>query len=176
MTEADGGGLLPLALIAAVARNGVIGAGNALPWRLPDDLRHFRTLTMGKPMLMGRKTYESIGRPLPGRPTVVLSRDPAFQPAGVSVRARLEEALGEATTLGRALAAPEIMVAGGGELYRALIGQAARLYVTEVDASPAGDTIFPPIDPALWRLVGRHAQPPAASHDTALVFVVYERF
>ncbi len=133
-------------LIAAVARNGVIGVAGRLPWRLPADLRRFKALTWGKPVVMGRRTFDSIGRALPGRHNIVLSRNPAWHaPAEVSVAHDVEEALAIAGEV------PETMVIGGGEIYRLFLPLADRLELTEVDLSPPGDARFPDIDPAEWR-------------------------
>jgi dihydrofolate reductase len=166
---------LPLALIAAVGRNRVIGADNGLPWRLPSDLKRFRAVTMGKPVLMGRKTWESIGRPLPGRAVIVLSRDPGFTPEGVAVRSGLDEALGQAQQTGRQMGASEVVVAGGGTLYAQLIHRADRLYLTEVDLAPEGDTLFPPLAAGQWHEISREAHP-ASDHDqTAYAFVTYAK-
>ena len=164
-----------LALIAAVARNGIIGAGNALPWRLPTDMRHFKATTMGRPMLMGRKTWQSIGRPLPGRTVIVVSGDPAFTADGVEIARTLEAALDRAQAIALATGADTVMVAGGGVLYRALIGAATRLYITEVAATPEGDTCFPAIDPALWRLAARETPPRDPRDEAAMAFARYER-
>lgn len=166
---------LTIALIAAVARNGVIGQGNALPWRLPSDMRHFKAMTLGKPVIMGRRTYESIGRPLPGRAVVVVSSRADFAAAGCDVAASIEAALRQAERRAALLGASEIMVAGGGTLYCAMIGQADRLYLTEIDAAPPGDTVFPPIDPTLWRVGERVAHPPGPGDDTGFALVTYER-
>jgi dihydrofolate reductase len=166
---------LPLALIAAVARNRVIGARNGLPWRLPSDLKHFRRTTMGKPVIMGRKTWDSIGRPLPGRFVIVVSRDPAVRPEGVEVVASVDAAIERAAVVGRDAGASEIMVAGGGILYAQTIGRAGTLHLTEVDLAPDGDTLFPPIDPSLWRETDRDPHP-ASSEDAAdYAFVTYQR-
>lgn len=166
---------LPVALIAAVARNGVIGADNALPWRLPSDLRHFRSLTLGKPVIMGRRTFESIGRPLPGRAVVVVSSRADLAAPGVDVAPSVDEALRQAAGRAEALGATEIMVAGGGMIYRALIGQAHRLDLTEVDAAPPGDTYFPAIDPALWHVVHRLPQPRGPGDQADFAFLTYRR-
>lgn len=166
---------LPLGLIAAVARNRVIGRANTLPWRLPSDLRHFRAMTMGKPVLMGRRTFESIGRPLPGRFVVVLSADPAFRAEGVDVVRSTSEALDRAAAIARDKGADEIVVAGGGTLYRELIGLARRLYLTEVDLSPSGDTLFPEIDPSLWTEAARFPHPRSGEDEAGFAFVTYER-
>lgn len=152
---------MPVTIVAAVARNGVIGRDNDLPWRLPEDLRRFKQLTMGGVLVMGRRTYESIGRPLPGRRTIVVSRDPGLRIDGVEVAASLEEALARAGD-------GEVYVVGGGEIYRQAMGLADALEITEVDAEPEGDTFFPEIDPADWREVAR-------APGDGFSFVRYER-
>ncbi|HLU53700.1 MAG TPA: dihydrofolate reductase [Acidimicrobiia bacterium] len=152
---------MPVTIVAAVARNGVIGRDNDLPWRIPEDLRRFKQLTMGGVLVMGRRTYESIGRPLPGRRTIVVSRDPGLRIDGVEVAASLEEALALAGDGG-------VYVVGGGEVYRQAMDLADVLEITEVDAEPEGDTYFPEIDPAVWRQVARR---PGAG----FTFVRYER-
>jgi len=157
-----------LALIAAVARNRVIGAGNALPWRLPDDLRHFRTLTTGHAVIMGRRTWESIGRPLPQRQNIVVSRSPAWHAEGAERAASLADALAQVR-----LPAPAFCI-GGGELYAAAIDLADVLYVTAIGRDFAGDAHFPVIDPAQWRETEREARHDAtAGFDFA--FVTYRR-
>ena len=144
-----------IALIAVVARNGVIGANNQLVCKLSTDMKRFRALTWGKPLVMGRKNFESIGRPLPGRETIVVTRDAAFAPAGVRVAHDISAALSLAEETARAMDADEIIVAGGGEIYRQTIDQADRLFITEADLAPEGDVYFPAIDPARWREVKR---------------------
>lgn len=158
-----------LSLIAAVARNGTIGVDGRLPWRLSADLRRFKELTLGHTLLMGRKTYDSIGRPLPGRRNVVLSRDPAFAPAGVEVVRSVAEAL--AAVAGDA----EVFCAGGGELYRLFLPEADRLLLTHVDAEVEGDVRFPAIDPGAWRVVAEESLPAGERDQYATVFRVYER-
>ena len=138
---------LPLVLVAAVARNGVIGGRNRLLWRLPSDLKRFKVLTMGKPLVMGRKTFESVARPLPGRETIVVTRDHRFSAEGVRVAHGLEEGLALAVERAAAMGAGAIVVAGGGELYAETIDRADRLAITEVALEPEGDARFPPIDP-----------------------------
>jgi dihydrofolate reductase len=132
-----------ISIIAAVADNGVIGAGNALPWRLPEDLKRFKALTMGHTLVMGRKTFDSIGRALPGRTTIVVTRDRAWHREGVIVAHDLEEALSRASG--------EIFIAGGGEIYAQTLARAERLYITHVHRAVEGDTHFPAIDPARWQ-------------------------
>jgi dihydrofolate reductase len=150
-----------IVLIAAVARNGVIGRDGALPWRLPEDLKRFKRLTVGKTVLMGRKTWDSLGRPLPERANWVLTRDASFKPEGASVFGTLDEALNAAR--GR-----ELVVIGGAELYRQTLHLATRLELTEVEAEVAGDTHFPDYDPAQWPVV--HDEPHAADERHALAY------
>lgn len=162
-----------LSIIAAVAENGVIGADNSLPWRLSSDLKRFKRLTMGKPIVMGRKTYETIGKPLPGRLNIVVSRNPDFAPPGVSVAPTLDDALSKAEEgIG---AEREIMVMGGGEIYRAALARAERLYITHVAASPEGDANFPAIDPDQWRATSEEPLPAGDKDSVATRFIVYER-
>jgi dihydrofolate reductase len=134
-----------IVLVVARARNGVIGRDNALPWHLPEDLQHFKATTMGGTLLMGRRTFESIGRPLPGRRTLVLTRDPSWSHAGCERAGSLDEAL--------ALSAdrPEVFVVGGAEVYAQALPRADRIVVTEVEVEVDGDAFFPPLDPADWR-------------------------
>ncbi len=139
---------VPLALIAARARNGVIGLDNRMPWHLPEDLAYFKRVTLGKPVVMGRKTFESIGRPLPGRLNIVVTRNPDWQAVGVQVAHSLDAAL----ALAAAAAPEEIMLIGGAELYRQALPQADVLYLTEIDAEFAGDAFFPEVDLARWRI------------------------
>ena len=166
---------LPLVIVAAVARNGVIGDGEKLLWRLPDDLRRFRALTMGKPLLMGRRTWDSIGRPLPGRESIVLTRDADFHPAGAHVARSLDEALAIGEARARAMGASEIVVAGGGDLYAQIIGRADRLCVTEVDLTPPGRAVFPRIDPEVWRETARETHPAGGGNEAGFSFVTFER-
>lgn len=160
-----------IALIAAVGRNGVIGADGGMPWRLSSDLKRFKSITLGKPVVMGRKTFESIGKPLAGRTNIVISRRPDFAPDGVIVRRSLDDAIAAAAATGAA----EIMVIGGGEIYAAAIGRADRLYLTHVEAEPAGDAFFPPVDPDLWAVTSEERLPAGAVDSAATTFKVYER-
>ncbi|SDT18133.1 dihydrofolate reductase [Friedmanniella luteola] len=137
--------------VVAVARNGVIGAGPDIPWHVPGDQARFRRLTLGHPLVMGRLTYDAIGRPLPGRTTLVVSRDPSFAPAGVEVHDDVDAALDRALQLDREL----VVVAGGGQVYRAAWGRLDALEVTEVDAEPAGDVFFPAVDAGEWAETAR---------------------
>jgi dihydrofolate reductase len=158
-----------LALIAALARNRVIGRDNRLPWHLPADLRFFKQTTMGKPLLMGRRTWESIGRPLPGRRMIVLSRDPDYQAPGGAVARSLDEAVE------RAGAVPEIMVIGGATLYRQTLPRAERLYLTRVDMDVPGDVWFPDWNERDWRLVWEEAHPADTEHAWPYQFQRWER-
>lgn len=133
--------------IAAVARNRVIGADNDIPWRIPADWARFKRLTLGQVLIMGRKTYESIGRPLPGRTTVVVTRDPSWRAEEVTTASDLDSAFDQAYRLADELAAEQIVVAGGGQIYLAAWDRLDRLEVTEVDVEPAGDVLFPAIGP-----------------------------
>jgi dihydrofolate reductase len=175
--QGRGGGLnaIPIVIVAAVARNGVIGAANRLVWKLSSDLRRFRSLTMGKPLVIGRKTYDSIGRPLPGRHTIVVTRNAGFKVEGVIAAPSLREALDRAREVAGRISAEEIIVAGGGEIYRQAIDLAQRLYITEVDLAPAGDVHFPAIDAARWREVRREKFDRGERDDADSVFVEYER-
>ena len=140
---------MTITLIAAVSRNGVIGRAGDLAWRHREDLQRVKRLTLGRTLLMGRRTFESIGRPLPGRRTIVVTRQPAWAAEGVTVTHSLEEALAAAGDC------PEVVVFGGGELYAQLIARADRLEITHIRNEIEGDTHFPAIDPAIWREVGR---------------------
>jgi dihydrofolate reductase len=166
---------LPIALVAAVARNGVIGADNKLIWKLSTDLKRFRALTWGKPLVMGRRNFESIGRPLPGRETIVVTRNADFAPAGVRIAQNIEAALALAEEIGRERNADEIIIAGGGEIYRQTIDRADRLFITEVDLAPEGDAHFPAIDPALWREVKRERGLRGVRDEAEFTYVDYVR-
>ena len=159
----------PLALIAALARNRVIGRDNRLPWHLPADLRFFKQTTMGKPLLMGRRTWESIGRPLPGRRMIVLSRDLDYQAPGCTVARSLDEALDVAG------AVPELMVIGGAALYQQTLPGAERLYLTRVEADLPGDVWFPDWNERDWRLVWEEAHPTDTEHAWPYQFQRWER-
>jgi len=152
-----------------MAQNGVIGRSNSLPWRLPQDLKRFRAFTLGKPVLMGRKTYESIGRPLPGRSNLVLTRDRSWRAQGVVVVHSLEHAL---TQAGEAV---ELVVIGGAEVYRLVLPVARRIYLTHVHADVPGDTFFPDFDPTQWADVECTTHPADAQHDYPVTFVTLER-
>jgi len=173
---------VPLAIVAAIAENGVIGDGRGMPWHLPSDLKHFRKITMGKPLLMGRKTFESIGRVLPGRETIVVTRDREFEPSGVSAQTQiihvaheLDAALALAQARAQAMSAEEIILAGGGMLYESLIGHAERMHLTFVDVAPRGAINFPQIDWSNWLEVSRIRPRPAANDEATFAFVDFDR-
>jgi dihydrofolate reductase len=166
---------LPLILVAAVGRNGIIGADNRLLWRLSSDMKRFKALTMGKPLVMGRKTFQSIGRPLPGRETIILTRDRTFSPEGTLVAHSLDAALALAQERAAAMGADAVVIAGGGELYAQTIPCAARLAITEVALEPEGDVRFPLIDPSVWREVRREKGERGLKDEADFAFVDYER-
>jgi dihydrofolate reductase len=165
--------IMKMSLIVAVSRNGVIGLNNQLPWRLPDDLQYFKSVTMGKPLVMGRKTYDSIGRPLPGRTNIVITRDASWSAPGVNVATTLDEALLLARKACLDSGVDEVMVIGGEQIYRMTITVADRLYVTEVDAEIAGDAFFPTIDPQQWQR--NRVELPEVTGSYSYQFVVLDR-
>jgi len=144
---------LPLAMIAALAENHVIGLDNKMPWHLPADLRHFKAMTLGKPIIMGRKTWDSLGRPLPGRLNLVVSRQPDLQLEGAETFSSLEEALLRAERWAREQGVDEIMLIGGAQLYAQALERARRLYLTRIEVSPEGDAFFPAFDEAQWQRI-----------------------
>lgn len=181
-----------ISLIVAVAENGVIGRDNGMPWHLPDDLKRFKSLTMGKPMLMGRKTFESIGKPLPGRTSLVLTRSRDWSAAGALVVHSLDEAVERVEEIfaergggmpvvptgGAAVAhagASELVCVGGAEVYRLALPRAHRIYLTRVLASVDGNTIFPRLDEQAWRETHRELHPADARHAYPMAFCVLER-
>lgn len=164
-----------VSMIAAVAENGVIGAAQAIPWRIPSDSAYFKRVTMGKPLIMGRKQFETVGKPLPGRTNIVITRQPGYQPAGVVVVASIEEALAQAETIAETDGVDEIMIIGGGELYAQLMGQADRLYISHVDLQPQGDVTFPAIKPEEWMVVDLPEVTPSEKDSASYRVKVYER-
>ena len=156
-------------MIVAMDRNRVIGIDNHLPWRLPFDLKRFKSITMGKPLIMGRKTYESIGRPLPGRKNIVITRNQHFDAPGCIVVHSVDAALAAAAE------ADEVMVIGGGRIYELLLPRAGRLYLTLLDTEVSGDTYFPVIDPLNWTEISRIAVPSNEGRDYTVDFVMLER-
>jgi len=162
---------MKLSLIAAMADNGVIGSANDIPWRLPEDWKRFKRLTMGHHLLMGRKTYESIGRPLPGRHTIVVTRSDPPLPDGVTAAA----SLGDAIECARAAGDDEAFIAGGAEIYRQSIDLVDRIYLTRVHTSPEGDTLFPAWPWGDWRLVDAEPHPANDRHPWPYTFEIHER-
>jgi dihydrofolate reductase len=161
---------MKLSIIVAMSPERVIGIENRLPWSLPSDLRHFKKLTMGHHLLMGRRTYESIGRPLPGRTIIVVTRKQNYAPPGVLVAGSLQQALEK---VGRE--EQELFVAGGAQIYRQTLPQADRLYVTLVDGDFPGDTHFPEIDPSQWILVSEKKRPPDDRNPYSCRFQTFDR-
>lgn len=166
---------MEIVLIVAVADNGVIGAGGAIPWRLKTDLQRFKTMTMGKPVVMGRKTFISLRRPLPGRTNIVLTRDPDFRAAGAVVTTSFADACAVASGDALRRFVTEIAVIGGAEIYAQWMGCADRLEITEVHARPDGDTRFAAIDVATWEEVARVRNSAGPDDSADFSFVTYRR-
>jgi dihydrofolate reductase len=162
-------------LVVASARNGVIGKDGGLPWRLSSDLKRFKSNTIGRPVIMGRKTFQSIGRPLPGRDNIVVTRDRSFTPEGVVTAPDIAAAVELARAKGREAGKGEICVIGGGEIYRQTFDMADRLIVTFVEAEIDGDTYFPAIDSKVWKEVSSEFHPAGEKDSHATRHVVYER-
>lgn len=164
-----------LCIVVARAENAVIGCNNRLPWRLPKDLQYFKAVTMGHPIIMGRKTYDSIGRPLPGRPNIVVTRQSDWSAEGVIVKHSLDDALAVAGTLCTELNVSRIMLIGGANLYEQAFARCKRLYLTEVHARVAGDTYFPDFDRTEWQELARESHQADDSNPYDYSFVVMER-
>jgi dihydrofolate reductase len=161
-----------IAFVVAVARNGVIGRQGKLPWRVSSDLKRFKAITFGKPVIMGRKTWESLPkRPLPGRANIVITRDRGYETEGAVVTASVAEALAQA----RRTESEEICVIGGSDIFRQMLPMADRLYLTEIDLSPEGDVVFPPLDPKAWRETSRETHVRAQGDDAGFVLRVLDR-
>jgi dihydrofolate reductase len=164
---------MKIALIVAASQNNVIGLDNQLPWHLPEDLQYFKAVTMGKPILMGRKTYDSIGRPLPGRANIVLTRDTNWTADGVEVVNDLDAAIAASEKACKAAGADELMIIGGEQIYRKFLPLANKLYLTKVEAEVEGDAYFPAIDSNQWRQVAEKI--PEKVGNYSYRFVVLER-
>jgi len=164
-----------VSMVVGVTRNNVIGRDGGLPWRLSTDLKRFKALTMGKPVVMGRVCYDSIGKPLPGRPNIVITRNRDFSAEGVIVVHSLEEAMARAEREAAALGVDEICVIGGGVIYREAMDSAAILHVTHIETEIAGDTFFPAIDPEIWDAGPPEHVPAGEKNDYPTVFVTYRR-
>jgi dihydrofolate reductase len=160
---------MKLSIVVAASDNDVIGVGNQLPWRLPDDLKRFKALTMGKPMLMGRKTFESIGRPLPGRTSIVITRQSALAVPGVIVASSIDQALAAAEP------AAESMLVGGADIYRQMLSRTHTIHLTRVHATFTGDAYFPRLAADEWCEVDRQPHPADDRHAYAFTFVTLVR-
>lgn len=161
---------VPLVIVAAIARNRVIGRDNDMPWRISSDLKRFKALTMGKPLIVGRRNHQAIGRPLPGRQTIVLTRDQSFKEVNVHVAHDLADAIGLAQALAEEMGADEIVSAGGGEIYQLTLPLAERMHITEIDAEPEGDVLFPEYDPKQWRETFREEHLAGGRDDHAFTY------
>ncbi len=164
-----------VALIVAMAENGIIGRGNDLPWHLSGDLKHFKSVTMGKPVIMGRKTFDSIGKPLPGRANIVVTRDPSLRAEGMRVVHDFDEALRVAEDIARADGAEEIIVIGGAQIYELALPKADRIYLTEIHQRVDGDVRFPDIDPRAWTERSRHHVAAEEPSTPDYSFIILER-
>ena len=158
-----------ITLIAARARNGVIGHNNQMPWKIPGEQAYFKRVTMGYPIVMGRKTWESIGRALPGRRNIVVTRNPAYTATGADVVGSLDEALRLAGDV------EQVFIIGGAQLYAAAMPRASRVFLTEIDADFDGDTFMPALDKKQWHETKRENHPPTGDRPLGYSFVVYER-
>ena len=161
---------MQIVLVAAIGENNVIGRAGQLPWRLKSDLQHFRALTMNRPLIMGRKTFESIGKPLKGRTNIVLTRESSLPAPGLVLASNLDDAFRIAREDAAKRGVDEIMVIGGSDVFADTMAMASRLEITHVHAKPEGDAFFPAIDPAVWREVGREEH--AAGPDDSASFAV----
>lgn len=164
-----------LALIVACANGGVIGRENTMPWHLPNDLKYFKKMTMGKAVIMGRKTYDSIGRPLPGRTSIVVTRRTDWQPDGVKVVHSLAEGIAHAESLSLPQGGEEVMVMGGAQIYGAALPQAQRLYLTQIHADFDGDAFFPEISRDEWKEVSREEHLADSDNPYDHTFIVLDR-
>ena len=166
---------LDVTIVVAVTRNGVIGRDGDMPWRMPSSLRRFRSLTLGRPMIMGRKTFQAIGRVLDGRDTIVVTRDPSFQAAGTHRAGSLDEALALANKLAEARGVDEVIIAGGGEIYGVALPYATEVQIDLIETEVQGDTRFPALDPSEWCEVERSAIEPHARDEHAATAIVFRR-
>jgi dihydrofolate reductase len=166
---------MKIVLVAAIGENGVIGRQGALPWRLKSDLQHFKRVTMNKPVIMGRKTFVSIGRPLPQRTNIVITRDAGFSAPGVLAAPNFEAALALARKDAEKRGTDEIMIIGGSEVFAVAMPLAERLEITHVHSTADGDVKFPPIDPAVWREAKRQEHPAGPDDETSFAVTTYVR-
>ncbi|MEP3525935.1 MAG: dihydrofolate reductase [Hyphomicrobiales bacterium] len=168
-------GDITISLIAAVAGNNVIGADNDMPWRLSTDLKRFKAVTMGKPIIMGRRTFESVGKALPGRLNVVVTRNQSLKLEGAVLSNSLDDAIIIAKVEAFKTGQDELMITGGGQIYASAMEYADRLYITHVDATPNGDTYFPKIDEEEWKIVFEEEVPRGEKDNAATIYRIYER-
>lgn len=161
-----------ISLVVAAAKNNGIGKDGVMPWHLPNDMKHFKNTTWGMPVVMGRKTFDSLGKPLTGRKNIVITRQPGWKADGAVGVKSIEDAL----FLAKEADANEVMVIGGGEIYNSLFGKAGRIYMTRVDAEPEADTFFPEINPKEWRLVSEKKHDADEKNKFAHTFQTWERF
>ena len=164
-----------VSLIVAMAHNRVIGKDNDMPWHLSEDLKHFKRVTLGKPVIMGRKTWESLGRPLPGRPNLVVTRQQEFQPEGASVHSSLADAINFAKLSAKELGVSELMIIGGAQIYEAAMPFVDRMYITEIDTHVEGDTFFPIIENKSWKEVTSESLTTLETAKLASVVKVFEK-
>ena len=162
-------------MIVAMAQNRVIGINNKLPWYLPNDLKYFKQVTMGKPIIMGRKTFESIGKPLPGRTNIVITRNADWQAAGVKVAHSLEQAYQIAEAIAEIDGQTELMIIGGDQIYQSSLPDIDRIYLTKVHAEVSGDAWFPEVDWSQWQELGREDYPAEGPNPYDYSFIVYDR-
>ena len=175
MTKAGRQSDVSIELVVAVARNGVIGRDGDMPWRLSTDLKRFKSITMDTPIVMGRKTFQAIGKALPGRENIVITRDAGFHAEGATVLTSVEAALDAARSAAVIGGGNRVCVIGGGEIYRLLLPQADVVHLTHVDAEPDGDTVFPSLDPLKWAVVSEENIPSGEKDSAASRYVVYRR-
>jgi len=160
-----------ITLVVAAAKNNAIGKDNHLLWRLPNDMKYFKNVTWGMPVLMGRKTFESLGKPLPGRKNMVLTKQPGYKANGIVAVTNIDDAI----FLTKEMDVKELMVIGGGEIYRSVFEKANRIHLTRVDAAFEADTFFPAIDPAIWKLVSKKDHEADVKHSYNYSFQVWEK-
>ena len=162
---------MTISLVVAAATNNAIGKEGKIPWHLPNDMKHFKNVTWGMPVIMGRKTFESLGKVLPGRKNIVISRQPGWEAAGTVTVKKIEDAL----FVAKATDAKEVMVIGGGEIYKTLFEKATRIYLTRVEAEPEADTFFPPLHPGDWNLVSQQIHEADGKNIFNYSFQLWER-
>lgn len=166
---------ISIIMVVAAAQNDVIGFEGDMPWQLSTDLKRFKAITLGKPMIMGRKTFEAIGKPLPGRTSIVITRNRDWQSEGVVPAQSLDQAVALATEIAQATEVEEICIVGGGEIFRQGMELAETLHYTRVHAEPEGDTVFPKVDPALWQEISREDVPVGEKDTAATTYIVYKK-